>query len=100
MIQLEICIELNWQYGSCGAKDLFILHTFFILLKSCIYFELAFPKRRDSAILLDNGTKVPSLSLEKGTREQAQNLVKGRDEPGQPVKIRVSGATVIDPSQD
>ena len=28
MIQLEICIELNWQYGSCGAKGLFKLHTY------------------------------------------------------------------------
>ena len=32
----------------------------------------------------DNGTEVPSLSRDKGTTGQAQNLAKGRDGPGQP----------------
>ena len=32
----------------------------------------------------DNGTEVPSLSRDKGTTEQAQNLAKGWDGPGQP----------------
>ena len=31
----------------------------------------------------DNGTKVPSLSRDKETTGQAQNLAKGRDGPGQ-----------------
>ena len=33
----------------------------------------------------DNGTEFSSLSRDKGTTGQAQNLAKGRDEPGQPV---------------
>merc|ERR1712051_678747 len=32
----------------------------------------------------DNRTEVPSLSRDKGTTGQAQNLAKGRDVPGQP----------------
>ena len=35
----------------------------------------------------DKGTEVPSLSQDKGTMRQAQNLAKGRDGPRQPVKI-------------
>ena len=35
-----------------------------------------------------NGTEVPSLSRDKGTTGQAQNLAKGRAGPGQPVKFR------------
>ena len=42
---------------------------------------------RDSATFRDKGTEVPSLSWDKGTMEQAQNLATGRDGPGQPVKI-------------
>ena len=34
------------------------------------------------------GTKgIPSLSRDKGTTGQAQNLAMGRDGPGQPIKI-------------
>ena len=36
----------------------------------------------------DKGTEVPSLSRDKGTTGQTQNLAKGRDGPGQPVKIQ------------
>ena len=43
---------------------------------------------RDSATFRDKGTEVPSLSWDKGTMGQAKNLAKGRDGPGQPVKIR------------
>ena len=32
----------------------------------------------------ENGTEVPSLSRDKGTTGQAQNLAMGRDGPGQP----------------
>ena len=39
---------------------------------------------RDSATFRDKGTKVPSLSRDKGTTGQAKNLAKGRNEPGQP----------------
>ena len=47
-----------------------------------VYFQ------RDSATFRDKGTGVTSLSRDKGTTGQAQNLAKGRDGPGQPVKIR------------
>ena len=46
-----------------------------------------FQKGRDSATFRDEGKKVPSLSQDKGTKEQAQNLAKGRDRPGQPIII-------------
>ena len=58
----------------------------------CVTFSylsiLAFPTGRDSATFWDKGTEVPSLSRDKGTTGQAQNLTKGRDGSGQPVKIR------------
>ena len=37
---------------------------------------------RDSATFRDKGTEVPSLSHDKGTKGQAQNLATGRDETG------------------
>ena len=37
----------------------------------------------DNATFRDKGTQVPSLSRDKGTTGQAQNLAKGRDGPGQ-----------------
>ena len=51
-------------------------------------FKLVFPMGRDSATFRDKGTEVPSLSRDKGTTGQAQNLAKGRDGLGQPVEIR------------
>ena len=46
-------------------------------------FGLGFPTGRDSTTFRDNGTEVSSLSRDKGTTGQAQNLAKGRDGPGQ-----------------
>ena len=46
-------------------------------------FLLGFPTGRDSTTFWDNGTEVSSVSQDKGTTGQAQNLAKGRDEPGQ-----------------
>ena len=46
--------------------------------------ELGFPTGRDSATFRDNGTKIPSLSRDKGTAGQAKNVAKGRDGSGQP----------------
>ena len=37
----------------------------------------------DSATFWDKGTKIPSLSQDKGTTGQAKNLAMGRDGPGQ-----------------
>ena len=44
--------------------------------------QLAFPTGRDSAIFRDKGTEVPSLSRDKGTTGQAQNLATGLDGRG------------------
>ena len=54
---------------------------------SCI---LAFPTGPDSATFRDKGTKIPSLSWDKGTAGQAQNLATGQDGTGfwQPVPSR------------
>ena len=46
--------------------------------------SVGFPTGRDSATFRDTGTKVPSLSRDKGTTGQAKNLAKGREELGQP----------------
>ena len=43
---------------------------------------------RDSATFGDKGTEASSLSSDKGTTGQAQNLAMGRDGPRQPVKVR------------
>ena len=45
-----------------------------------------FPTKRDSPTFRNKGTEVPSLSWDKGTTEQAQNLAKGQDGPENPVK--------------
>ena len=47
-------------------------------------FKVVFPTRWDSATFWDKGTEVPSLSRDKGTTEQAENLAMGWDGPGQP----------------
>ena len=47
--------------------------------------SLGSPTGHDSASFWDKGTEVPSLSRDKGTTGQAQNLAIGQ---GQPVKIR------------
>ena len=39
---------------------------------------------RDSATFWDNGTEVPSLSRDKATTGQAQNLAIGQNRMGQP----------------
>ena len=50
---------------------------------------------RDSATLRDKDTEVPSLSRDKGTTGQAQNLVTGRARTGQSVKIRDGTITIF-----
>ena len=42
-------------------------------------YEIVFPTERDSATFRDKRTKVPSLSWDKGTTGQAQNLATGQD---------------------
>ena len=69
--------------------NMFYLFGNQIFLKSSQYTDLkfflhkqsvlAFPTGRDSATFRDKGTEVPSLSRDKGTTGQAQNLATGRD---------------------
>ena len=54
-------------------------------------FKLGFPTGRDSANFWDKGTEVSSLSQDKGTMGQAQNLGTGRAGPEQPIKTMHSG---------
>ena len=44
--------------------------------------NLGFPTGRDSATFRDKGTKVSSLSRDKETMGQAQNLATGQNGPG------------------
>ena len=48
--------------------------TTFIISVSKVVYVLGFPTGRDSATFPDKGTEVPSLSRDKGTKGQAQNL--------------------------
>jgi hypothetical protein len=48
------------------------------VLKRYIFYILGFPTGRDIANFWDKGTEVPSLSRDKGTTVQAQNLATGR----------------------
>ena len=50
--------------------------------------KLGFPTGPNSPTFRDKGTEVPSLTRDKGTTGQAQNITKGRDGLGQHVKIR------------
>ena len=51
-------------------------------------FKIVFQRGRDSATFWDKGTEVHSLSRDKGITGRAQNLAKGQERPGQPVKIQ------------
>ena len=50
--------------------------------------QVGFPTGRDSATFRDKGTEVPSLSRDKGTMGQSQNLAMGWDRPQQPIKFQ------------
>ena len=50
--------------------------------KNYPWYMVGFPTGRDSAIFRDKGTKVSSLSRNKGTTGQAQNFATGRDGTG------------------
>ena len=56
----------------------FVLKTFLLMYGS----PLAFPTGRDSATFRDKETEIPSLSWDKGTTGQAQNLATGQDGTG------------------
>ena len=48
---------------------------------------IAFPTGRDSETFRDNGTKIPSLSRDKGTAGQAKRAARGRYGSGQPEAV-------------
>jgi hypothetical protein len=54
----------------------------YILLPVCKAFMTYLSMKILSATCRDKGTEVPSLSRDKGTTGQAQNLATGRDGPG------------------
>ena len=60
-------------------------YFFLFWQKQSIYsrwYVLGFPTGRESAIFWDKGIEVPSLSRDKGTMGQAQNLSEERVGPG------------------
>ena len=57
--------------------------------------QLGFPTGLDNAIFRDKGREVLSFSRDKGTIGQAQNLARGRDGPGQSVKVRAGTRAVF-----
>ena len=63
---------------------------------------LGFPTGRDGATFRDKGTEVPSLSRDKGTTGQAENLAKGQDGTEQPKfgPGRAGTAKIRDGTQD
>jgi hypothetical protein len=96
-------------YSACSLcyKTIAQFHQKCLLMRDCLLFRCLllpesivirvsngtgqrnFSGQRDSQNFFvpgqrDNGTEVPSLSRDKGTTGQAQNLAKGRDGPGQP----------------
>ena len=70
---------------------MYYIHAFgyvaFILAKQRC-FKVAFQTERVSPTFWDKETEVPSLSWDRGTTGHAQNLAKGRDRTGQPVKTQ------------
>ena len=66
MRQFDICTRVSNGTGQCNFSGQRDRQNFFV------------PGQRDT------GTEVPSLSRDKGTTGQAQNLATGRDGPGQP----------------
>ena len=68
---------------------------FFSYFNALVTNGVAFPMGRDSATFPDKGTEVPSLSRDKGSTGQAQNLAMGWDGPGQPIKIRYGTITIF-----
>ena len=59
------------------------MHKDKIHIFEIIVFILGFPTGRDSTTFWDNVTEVSSLSRDKGTTGQAQNLAKEWDGPRQ-----------------
>ena len=72
---LAICLPKSYSMDRQWCLE----SIYTLLLSQSI---LVFPTGRDSATFRDKGTEVPSLSRDKGTAGQAQNLATGRDGPG------------------
>ena len=76
----------GWLLRSGSVKKFEFLRPFIKATekteKKIFCFGLAFPTGRDSATFRDKGTEISSLSRDKGTTGQAQNLATGRDGTG------------------
>ena len=83
---LQISMTQALRKAACRTYALQALNWLLRSVVGC--YILGFATGRDSTTFRDNGTEVSSLSRDKGTTGQAQNLATGRDGPGQPVKIR------------
>jgi hypothetical protein len=85
---IENCVNKNQELPNFKPEDnLPTIQAIFTINSSVISPEVAFPTEQDSVTFRDKGTEVPSLSREKETVGQAQNLATGRDGSGTPVKI-------------
>jgi hypothetical protein len=82
------CVNKSQELPNSKPDDnLPTIQAIFTLNASVISPEVAFPTEQDSVTFQDKGTEVPSLSQDKGTTGQAQNLATGWNGTGQPVKI-------------
>ena len=75
--------QFSTKYKSFQVKRFLFDKVLFIRLKR---FLLRFPMGRDSSTFWNKGTELLSLSRDKGTTGQAQNLVMGRNGPSHTIK--------------
>ena len=80
LLRLAACM---WVYlhKICTAKFM-EKHPYITSANFWILSDPGFPTGWDRATFWDKGTEVPSLSWDKGTTGQAQNLATGRDRTG------------------
>ena len=64
----------RYEIGSCSQLIYAQKSIFRKKERKNIGSQLGFPTGRDGATFRDKGTEVPSLSRDKGTKGQAQNL--------------------------
>ena len=80
--------EANYSTNKKLVKEYVCYRVYGILKQLKQYLNQRFQRDRTMQLFWDKGTEIPSLSRDKGTTGQAQNLATGWDGSGQPVKIR------------
>ena len=86
---IQNCVNKSQEFPNSKPDDnLPTIQAIFTLNASVISPEVAFPMEQDNVTFRDKGTEVPSLSQDKETTGQAQNLATKRNGSGQPVKIQ------------